>query len=80
MVAFRRAARWHELEPRWHRLAQLVHAGFGTRRKTLANAIDIAGFALRADAERALTELGLDVRVRAEALPPERFVALEALL
>jgi 16S rRNA (adenine1518-N6/adenine1519-N6)-dimethyltransferase len=80
LLGFRRAARWHELEPRWHRLAQLVHAGFGTRRKTLANAIDIAGFALRADAERALTELGLDVRVRAEALPPERFVALEALL
>ncbi len=80
LLGFRRAARWGELEPRWQRLGQLVHAGFGTRRKTLANALEIAGFARRADAERALAELGVDARVRAEALPPERFVALERLL
>ena len=80
LLGFRRALRWHELAPRWQRVAQLVHAGFGTRRKTLANALEIAGFAARPDAERALAELGVDTRVRAEALPPERFLALEALL
>jgi len=80
LLGFRRAARWHELEDRWQRLAQMVHAGFGTRRKTLANALEVAGFARRADVERALGELGLDIRIRAEALPPERFLALEALL
>jgi 16S rRNA (adenine1518-N6/adenine1519-N6)-dimethyltransferase len=80
LLGFRRTARWPELAPRWQRLAQLVHAGFGTRRKTLANALEIAGFARRAEAERALAELGVDARVRAEALPPERFLALEALL
>jgi 16S rRNA (adenine1518-N6/adenine1519-N6)-dimethyltransferase len=51
LLGFRRSARWPELAPRWERLARLVHAGFGTRRKTLAN-----------------------------ALAPEQFLALEALL
>ena len=44
LVGFRRSDRWPaNSRPRWARLGELVHAGFGTRRKTLANAIDIAG-------------------------------------
>jgi 16S rRNA (adenine1518-N6/adenine1519-N6)-dimethyltransferase len=80
LVGFRRSTTWAELAPRWQRITQLVHAGFGTRRKTLANALEIGAFATRDDAERALGALGLDPRVRAEALPPATFVALEALL
>ena len=80
LVGFRRSASWPELAPRWERTAHLVHAGFGTRRKTLANALDIAGFAARADVEAALASLHNDARVRAEALPPATFVALEALI
>ena len=80
LVGFRRSAEWAELAPRWERITRLVHAAFGTRRKTLANAVDIAEFASRFDAERALTAIGIDPRVRAEALQPASFVALEALL
>ena len=80
LIGFRRSARWDELAPRWDRIGQLVHAGFGTRRKTFANAVDIAGLHARSAVEAALTEIGADIRVRAEALPPASFVALDALL
>jgi 16S rRNA (adenine1518-N6/adenine1519-N6)-dimethyltransferase len=80
LVGFRRSGDWPELAPRWERITRLVHAGFGTRRKTLANAVEIAEFALRLDVERALAAIGIDPRVRAEALLPASFVALEALL
>jgi 16S rRNA (adenine1518-N6/adenine1519-N6)-dimethyltransferase len=80
LIGFRRSARWAELAPRWSRISQLVHAGFGTRRKTFANAVDIAGLYPRSAVERALTAIGADVRVRAEALPPASFVALDAQL
>ena len=80
LVGFRRSVDWRELAPRWERITRLVHAGFGTRRKTLANAVEIAEFASRLDVERALAALGIDPRVRAEALLPASFVALEALL
>jgi 16S rRNA (adenine1518-N6/adenine1519-N6)-dimethyltransferase len=53
------------------RLERVVHAAFGTRRKTLANALATAGLdpgiAARA---------GVDGRRRAEALAPAEFVAL----
>jgi 16S rRNA (adenine1518-N6/adenine1519-N6)-dimethyltransferase len=80
LLGFRRSERWSRLEPRWTRISQLVHAGFGTRRKTLANAVDIAGLYSRSDVESALLQIGADVRVRAEALSPASFVALDALL
>jgi 16S rRNA (adenine1518-N6/adenine1519-N6)-dimethyltransferase len=80
LVGFRRSPAWPELEPRWERIARLVHAGFGTRRKTLANALEIAGFAARNEVEQALAAHRIDARVRAEALPPAAFVALEALI
>jgi 16S rRNA (adenine1518-N6/adenine1519-N6)-dimethyltransferase len=80
LVGFRRSARWTGLAPRWTRLEQLVHAGFGTRRKTFANAVDIAGLYPRSQIEAALRDIGVDPRVRAEALPPLRFVELDARL
>jgi 16S rRNA (adenine1518-N6/adenine1519-N6)-dimethyltransferase len=80
LIGFRRSDRWPALEPRWARISQLVHAGFGTRRKTFANAVDVSGLHSRGDIERALREIGADPRIRAEALPPASFVALDALL
>lgn len=80
LVGFRRSDRWHALAPRWLRISQLVHAGFGTRRKTFANAVDVAGLYPRSEIENALRELGADPRIRAEALPPASFVTLDALL
>ena len=80
LIGFRRSARWQALAPRWARLSQLVHAGFGTRRKTFANAVDIAGLYPRSQIEAALQTIGADPRVRAEALPPASFVALDELL
>jgi 16S rRNA (adenine1518-N6/adenine1519-N6)-dimethyltransferase len=80
LVGFRRSERWTALAPRWTRLKQLVHAGFGTRRKTFANAVDVAGLYPRSQIEAALEEIGADPRVRAEALPPLSFVELDARL
>ena len=80
LLGFRRSERWPALAPRWARLSELIHAGFGTRRKTLANAIDIAGLYPRSRIEEALLEMGADPRIRAEALSPAAFVALDELL
>ncbi len=80
LIAFRRAERFAAVVDRWTDLSRLVHGGFAHRRKTLANALALSGVAERADAERALLSLGVDPRVRAEALPPERWVELLALL
>jgi 16S rRNA (adenine1518-N6/adenine1519-N6)-dimethyltransferase len=80
LLGFRRSDRWPALEPRWARLSRLVHAGFGTRRKTFANAVDIAGLYSRSQIEHALERIGADPRIRAEALPPAAFVALDDLL
>jgi len=54
-------------DERWPRLVRLVQGAFAHRRKTLANALPLAGLP-RPPAEVA----GL----RAEALPPARFVRL----
>jgi 16S rRNA A1518/A1519 N6-dimethyltransferase RsmA/KsgA/DIM1 with predicted DNA glycosylase/AP lyase activity len=54
----------------------VVEAAFSHRRKTLANAAALAGLAERGAVVDALLALGLDPAVRAEALPPEAFVAL----
>ena len=80
LLGFRRSDRWPALAPRWSRLSELVHAGFRTRRKTLANAVEIAGLYPRSQIEEALHELGTDPRIRAEALSPASFVALDQLL
>ena len=80
LLGFRRSDRWPALAPRWARLSALIHAGFGTRRKTFANAVDVAGLYERSEIERALLRVGIDPRVRAEALSPASFVALDELL
>jgi 16S rRNA (adenine1518-N6/adenine1519-N6)-dimethyltransferase len=54
------------------RLRRVVHAAFGLRRKTLSNALGRAGLGTAAEIEA----LGLDPRLRAEALPPAAFALL----
>ena len=61
-------------------LKRLVHAAFAHRRKTLANSLQLAGVATRAEVEQALGELQLQPAVRAEALPPDAFVRLAVAL
>ena len=56
-------------------LFALIHQGFAHRRKTLVKNLIMAGYP-RERAERALAQLGLDPRVRAEALELARFEAL----
>jgi 16S rRNA (adenine1518-N6/adenine1519-N6)-dimethyltransferase len=75
LVAFERVA-----EPVSSRVRSLVEAAFAHRRKTLANSLALAGFASRADAERALEAIGCSTRSRAETLSPDRFVVLAAAL
>ena len=57
---------------------RLIRAAFNQRRKTLANAIkNFEGMDFsREEVEAALTEIGLDVRVRGEALSLNEFAAL----
>ncbi|MGH0029711.1 MAG: 16S rRNA (adenine(1518)-N(6)/adenine(1519)-N(6))-dimethyltransferase RsmA [Myxococcota bacterium] len=59
------------------RIERVARAAFAQRRKTLANALRSGGFE-RADA--AIAAVGLAPDVRAEALPPEAFLALAAAL
>ncbi len=75
LVAFRRLAAGAAPA-----LKQLVEAAFGHRRKTLANALSLAGRASREQAVAALAAIGRDPAVRAEALAPPEFVALAAAL
>jgi 16S rRNA (adenine1518-N6/adenine1519-N6)-dimethyltransferase len=72
LVAFRRVG----LPERYAAVKRLVVAAFAHRRKTLANSLDLAGLARRPGAAAALERLGLDPRVRAEALAPAQFVDL----
>jgi 16S rRNA (adenine1518-N6/adenine1519-N6)-dimethyltransferase len=53
------------LGPRWERLSAVVHGAFAHRRKTLANSLELAGLPAPPP------ELA---GVRAEQLPPERFL------
>jgi 16S rRNA (adenine1518-N6/adenine1519-N6)-dimethyltransferase len=80
LLGFRRSDGWAAIAPRWASVVQVVHAAFGHRRKTLVNALVLSGVADRVAAEEAIVGLGLDLRTRAEALPPPTFVALEAAL
>jgi 16S rRNA (adenine1518-N6/adenine1519-N6)-dimethyltransferase len=59
------------------RVERLVRAAFGTRRKTLANALRAAGLE---GASELLAAAGIDPRARAEALAPEIFASLARAL
>jgi len=59
---------------------RVVEAAFGHRRKTLANALALAGLASRERAVAALATIGREPAVRAEALAPPEFVALTGAL
>jgi 16S rRNA (adenine1518-N6/adenine1519-N6)-dimethyltransferase len=76
LVALRRRA----APDRVAAIRRLVDAAFAHRRKTLANALALAGVAGREEASAALRSLGRAADVRAEALAPDEFVALEAAL
>jgi 16S rRNA (adenine1518-N6/adenine1519-N6)-dimethyltransferase len=76
LVAFRRVP----LPDAYPALRRLVAAAFGHRRKTLANAVALAGVASREQAVAALACIGRAADVRAEALSPEEFTALEQAL
>ena len=75
LVAFRRIA--PGTSPR---VKRVVEAGFGHRRKTLANALALAGVASRDRAVAALAAIGREAGVRAEALTPQQFVVLTEAL
>jgi 16S rRNA (adenine1518-N6/adenine1519-N6)-dimethyltransferase len=76
LVAFRRTG----LPANFARIKQVVHAGFGHRRKTLANSLSLAGVVPREQAAAALKALGRPENTRAEALAPREFVALTEAL
>jgi 16S rRNA (adenine1518-N6/adenine1519-N6)-dimethyltransferase len=76
LVAFRRV----ELPPRYPEIKRVVAGAFAHRRKTLSNALALAGVASRPDVVHALTVLGRDAAVRAEELSPREFVALTEAL
>jgi 16S rRNA (adenine1518-N6/adenine1519-N6)-dimethyltransferase len=75
LVAFRRIAPGAAPEVR-----RLVTAAFSHRRKTLANAVALAGLQPRERATEALAAIGRPAGVRAEALEPAEFVALAEAL
>jgi 16S rRNA (adenine1518-N6/adenine1519-N6)-dimethyltransferase len=76
LVAFRR----RELPDDFSRLKRVVGAAFAHRRKRLANSLELAGFADRDRAARALAAIGRDASARAEELAPPEFVALARAL
>ena len=76
LVAFRRIA----LPASYQRVKALVTSAFAHRRKTLANSLELSGFASRAGAADALARIGRPAGVRAEALEPAEFVQLSAEL
>jgi 16S rRNA (adenine1518-N6/adenine1519-N6)-dimethyltransferase len=75
LVAFRRIGPGASAEVR-----RLVVASFAHRRKTLANSLALAGLASREHAVDGLEAIGRPAGVRAEALEPPEFVALEEAL
>jgi 16S rRNA (adenine1518-N6/adenine1519-N6)-dimethyltransferase len=72
LVAFRR----RPLPERFDRIKAVVEASFSHRRKTLPNAVALAGLASREEAAAALESIGRARESRAEALAPAEFVAL----
>ena len=76
LVAFRRIP----LPDGFAATKRVVQAAFGHRRKTLANALVLAGVASRQRAVEAIAAIGRDAAVRAEALEPAEFLALTEAL
>ena len=72
LVAFERVAP----PARAQNVLRVVSGAFGHRRKTLGNALALAGVASREQAVEALAAIGRPANVRAEALEPEEFVRL----
>ncbi len=75
LVAFRRTGPGAGAE-----VKRVVEAAFSHRRKTLANALALAGVATREQAVAALDRVGRAAVVRAEELEPEEFVTLAKAL
>jgi 16S rRNA (adenine1518-N6/adenine1519-N6)-dimethyltransferase len=75
LVAFRRIAAGAPA-----RVKRVVEAAFGHRRKTLANALALAGLVSRERAVEALGSIGRAPTARAEELEPQEFVALTEAL
>jgi 16S rRNA (adenine1518-N6/adenine1519-N6)-dimethyltransferase len=75
LVAFRRIA--PGAPPR---VKKIVEAGFGHRRKTLANSLALSGLASRDHAVEALAAIGRLPNARAEELEPLEFIALAEAL
>jgi len=77
LVAFVRRSEWEGLAPDWPAIVATVRAAFAYRRKTLVNALVLAGWrADRAAVEVACRSAGIAAKARAEALPPGAFVTL----
>jgi 16S rRNA (adenine1518-N6/adenine1519-N6)-dimethyltransferase len=77
LVAFARRAEWVELAADWPEIVATVRAAFAYRRKTVANALALAGWRDdRAAVAVALHAAGIDPGARAETLPPEAFALL----
>jgi 16S rRNA (adenine1518-N6/adenine1519-N6)-dimethyltransferase len=76
LVSFRRIA----LPEDYAKVKRLVEAAFAHRRKTLPNSLELSGLASRPQAVEALAAIGREPDVRAEALEPAEFVALEQAL
>jgi 16S rRNA (adenine1518-N6/adenine1519-N6)-dimethyltransferase len=62
------------------RVKKIVEAGFGHRRKTLANSLALSGLASRDHAVEALAAIGRLPNARAEELEPLEFIALTEAL
>jgi 16S rRNA (adenine1518-N6/adenine1519-N6)-dimethyltransferase len=75
LVAFRRIA-----PGATPRVKKIVEAGFGHRRKTLANSLALSGLASRDQAVEALSAIGRLPNARAEELEPLEFIALTEAL
>jgi 16S rRNA (adenine1518-N6/adenine1519-N6)-dimethyltransferase len=76
LIAFRRRA----LPAGFREIKRVVEGAFSHRRKTLANALQLAGVAEREQAVAALVAIGRRADSRAEALEPAEFVDLTAAL
>ena len=77
LVAFARRPEWPALAADWPTIVATVRAAFAYRRKTVANALTLAGWrASRALVGDACTVAGVDPGARAEALAPDAFLRL----
>ena len=73
----RTPAGWPELAGDWPAIVATVRAAFAYRRKTVANALTLAGWrASRAAVGEACAAAGVDPGARAEALAPDAFLRL----